>query len=294
MRAIDKLDRLGLDGVRQLLGAGRKDESGDFTSGANLSLEQVRRIESYLGAQVGSRAAVCDLLAGQVAASPTGMEGVAELRRIDALLTRLGFGDDQVCFDPAIIRGLGYYTGPVFEGVLTLEITGDDGQPRQFGSVYGGGRYDNLVQRFTGECVPATGASVGIDRLLEAVKLIRRDELPGATADVLITVMDRERVGDYFELARKLRRAGINTELYLAGGGFKKQLKYADKLGAPLALIIGGDEFAAGTVTVKDMRLGKQLAEGIQDRDEWRKGQPAQQAVALDALVPKLLELLGR
>ncbi len=293
LRAIDKLDRLGLAGVTQLLGAGRRDESGDFTPGAQLTLEQIETIAGYLSAQVASRAAVCDSLARYVGESAIGAAGVAELRQIDALLTRLGFGDDQVCFDPTIIRGLGYYTGPVFEGVLTLPVVDEDGHERQFGSVFGGGRYDNLVERFTGARVPATGASVGVDRLLEAVKLLRKGTLQSSTADVLITVMEQGRLGDYFALARQLRAAGINAELYLAGGGFKKQLKYADKLGVPLAIIIGSNEFEAGTATVKNLRLGAELAAQIEDRDAWRKGQPAQVEVKMSELIPKLTEMLG-
>jgi histidyl-tRNA synthetase len=294
LRAVDKLERLGLAGVVQLLGDGRKDESGDFTPGAQLTPAQTGRVVAYLSAKVDTRGGVCDALAELVGASAIGGEGVAELRQIDSLLGRLGFGEDQVCFDPTIIRGLGYYTGPVFEGVLALPTVDAGGQEKQFGSVFGGGRYDNLVERFTGERVGATGASVGVDRLLEAVKLLRNGALPSATADVLITVMERERLGDYFELARKLRLAGVNAELYLAGGGIKKQLKYADKLGVPLALLIGSDEFAAGTVTVKDLRLGRELSSQIGDRDAWRKDQPAQVEVRLGDLVPKLQEMLGR
>jgi histidyl-tRNA synthetase len=293
LRAIDKLDRLGLDGVTQLLGAGRKDESGHFAPGAQLQPAQIERIVSYLSAQGASRAAVCDALAELLGGEGIGAQGVAELRQIDALLARLGFSEDQVCFDPTVVRGLGYYTGPVFEGVLTREILDEDGQLRQFGSVFGGGRYDNLVERFTGERVPATGASVGVDRLLEAVKLLREGTLHSSTADVLITVMEQARLGDYFALARKLRAAGINAELYLAGGGFRKQLKYADKLDVPLAIIIGSNEFEAGTATIKNLRLGAELAGQITDRDAWRKGQPAQVEVKMSELVPKLTEMLG-
>ncbi|MCC7389364.1 MAG: histidine--tRNA ligase [Phycisphaerales bacterium] len=287
LRAIDKFDRLGRAGVVQLLGRGRKDETGDFTEGAHLEPSQIEKLEAYLDAKVASRSAVCDRLAGLVGSSPIGAEGVQELRDIDRYLTALGYGSDRVAFDPIVVRGLAYYTGPVFEGVLTKSIVDESGQARQFGSVYGGGRYDTLVERFTGERVPATGASVGVDRLLEAMKLLdgaRRT----ATAQVLVTTMDKERTADYLALAQQLRRAGFATEVYLGKGAIGKQLKYADKLGYRFAVIVGGDEFAQGVAQVKDLQLGKQMADSVGSREEWRKGQPAQVTIPLGGLIDHL------
>ena len=289
VRAMDKLERLGMDGVRELLGTGRRDATSDFTAGANLDAAQIERIEEYLSAQVTSRAGFCDSVAKLVAGSLLGEEGVAELRQNDELLSALGYSEERVVFDPSIIRGMSYYTGPVYEGVLTREIVDEDGQVKQFGSVFGGGRYDNLVERFTGQKVPATGASVGVDRLAEAAKLLPQSRAArGCTADVLVTVMDKQRLADYFAMAQALRAAGINTELFLGSGGIGAQMKYADKLGIPLALIAGGDEFAAGVWQVKDLRLGRELSAQVESREEWRKGQPAQQSVPAGEVIEKI------
>ncbi len=293
LRAIDKLDRLGREGVLQLLGEGRTDETGDFTEGAKLTSEQGSKIEAYLEAKVSSRAGVCDRLSELVASSPIGMEGVQELRDIDQYLTGLGYDSDRVVFDPTVVRGLAYYTGPVFEGVLTKEIVDENGQTRQFGSVYGGGRYDTLVQRFTGDSVPATGASVGVDRLLEAMKLLEYDNRE-ATADVLVITLEKERMADYFSLAQQIRRAGIGTEVYLGTGSIGRQLKYADRVGYHLAIIAGGDEFSQKVVQVKDLQLGKAMAKTITSREEWRKGQPAQSTVPIEGLPARLREMLDQ
>ena len=291
LRSIDKLDQLGLAGVRELLGAGRKDQTGDFTKGAGLSAGQIEQLEKYLAIKAEQRSDVCDQLEQFVGASTVGQEGVTELREIDELLNLSGYGADQVLFDPTIVRGLGYYTGPVFEGVLTKEAAKNKKQ-QQFGSLFGGGRYDNLVARFTGEPVPATGASIGLDRLIEAMRASRRETSRRSTADVLVVVIESERMGDYFRLTREIRDAGINTELYLGKMRIGGQLKYADKLDIPLAVIAGGDEFAANTCQIKDLRLGRELAGQVESRAEWRKSHPAQQTVPRAELVSKLQELL--
>jgi histidyl-tRNA synthetase len=293
LRAVDKLDRLGIAGVRELLGVGRKDESGDFTPGAGLAPEKVAMIEAYLGIRGASRADTCDRLAAIVGASAAGREGVEELRAIDRLLGALDYGDDRVAFDPTVIRGLSYYTGPVFEGVITRTVAGEDGRPRQFGTVFGGGRYDSLVERFTGQKAPATGASIGVDRLLEAMKLIHAADRRASTAQVLVTTMDETRMPDYFRIARRLRDAGVNAEVFLGGGRIGAQLKYADRLGMEFAVIAGSDEFGRGAVQLKDLRLGKELSAGIAARDDWRKGQPAQVEIAADDLVAEVVRRLG-
>ncbi|HSG98966.1 MAG TPA: histidine--tRNA ligase [candidate division Zixibacteria bacterium] len=292
LRAIDKLDRIGLAGVRQLLSSGRTDESGDVATGANLTEQQIAIIEQFLQAGAESRSAVCDNLEALIGSSTVGAEGVGELRQIDEFLTAAGYDSSQVVFDPTVVRGLGYYTGPVFEGVITREIIDENGKTRDFGSVFGGGRYDSLVERFTGQKVPATGASVGVDRLMEAVKLLHKPR-PRSTAQVLVTVMDKSRLDDYITITQQIRSAGVNTETFLGSGSIGKQLQYADRRGIPLAVIAGSDEFTRGEFQVKDLELGRELAAGIEDRDQWRKGRPSQQSVPAERLVDTLKELLA-
>ncbi|MEL6429495.1 MAG: histidine--tRNA ligase [Planctomycetota bacterium] len=291
LRAIDKLDRLGLPGVVALLGEGRKDRSGHFAEGAGLEPSQIERVERYLGGTAGTRDAVCAELMELVGDSETGREGVEELLSMHEQLGAGGYGDDRVSFDPTIVRGLSYYTGPVFEGVLTREITDEDGKVREFGSIFGGGRYDDLVERFTGQKVPATGASAGVDRMLEAVKLLEANPRR-STSRVLVTVMDKKRVPDYLRIAGEIRASGIAVEVFLGSGNIGKQLKYADKVGIELAVIAGSDEFKAGEVQVKDLALGRELAAGIESNEEWRAARPAQQAVPTEKLVETLQGLL--
>ncbi len=294
LRAIDKLDRLGIDGVRELLGKGRKDPSGDFTRGAELPSAQIDAVIAFLGAAGADRAATCDVFRTLVGSSEIGVQGVDELERIDALLTAMNLGSDVVKFDPGLVRGLAYYTGPVFEAVLTIETVDDAGRKVSFGSVAGGGRYDDLVERFTGDKVPATGASIGVDRLLAALRLLGRIDVSDADAPVVVTVMDAPRLAEYQRMTSELRDAGVRAEMYLGTGGFRAQMKYADKRRAPIAIIAGEDEFARGEVTIKDMRLGAALAKDIADREEWRKGQPAQRSVPRADLVRTIREMLGR
>jgi histidyl-tRNA synthetase len=217
---------------------------------------------------------------------------VGELERIVELLEAGNLGSDQVKIDPTVVRGLGYYTGPVFEAALTFNVTDEDGVPRRFGSVAGGGRYDDLVERFTGEKVPATGASIGVDRLLSALRVLGRST-DAAQGPVVVTVLDAHRLPKYQRMASELRAAGIAAELYLGSGGFRAQLKYADRRGAPAVVIAGEDEFARGEVSIKDLRLGAQLSREIKDRDEWRKGQPAQVSAPREKLVEVVRTMVG-
>ncbi len=172
LRAIDKLDRLGPEGVRALLGAGRKDESGDFTKGAGIEPSAIERVLAYTAARAQDNAATLAALAAAVAGSATGEAGVAELREIAALARAVGYGEDRILLDPAVVRGLEYYTGPVFEAELTFAVKDDEGRPIRFGSVGGGGRYDGLVARFRAEPAPATGFSIGVSRLVAALRAI--------------------------------------------------------------------------------------------------------------------------
>lgn len=294
LRAIDKLDRLGIDAVKLLLGPGRRDESGDFTPGAGLSDEQATPVIAFVETAGADRLEVCDKLRQLVGDSETGQEGVAELEAIHELLDAAGLDSDVVAFDPSVVRGLAYYTGPVFEAELTFEIVDDDGVKRPFGSVAGGGRYDDLVERFTGTKIPATGASIGVDRLLAALRASKWKDERRAPGPIVITIFEQDKLAEYQKMVDELRNAGLRAEMYLGKGGFRKQLKYADKRNSPIAVIVGGDEFARGEVTLKDMWLGKELSGTIKDRDEWRKGQPAQLAAPRAELVAKAKEILAR
>jgi histidyl-tRNA synthetase len=292
LRAIDKLDRLGTDGVRALLGEGREDESGDYTRGAGLSDDQAALILGFVGAGAADGAATLAALRALVGGSETGRAGVDELDQMAGLIAAQGPDAARVLVDPSVVRGLGYYTGPVFEAELTFHITGEDGRPRQFGSVAGGGRYDDLVKRFTGQAVPATGISIGVDRLLAALDAHRGGRAP-ARGPVVVTVMDRDRMADYQRMAAELRAADLRAEVYLGNPrNFGNQLKYADRRGAPAAVIQGSDEAARGVVQIKDLILGARIAESA-TAEEWR-AQPAQQEVPRDNLAAAVQAVLAR
>jgi histidyl-tRNA synthetase len=294
LRAIDKFDKFGEEGVRALIGPGRMDESGDFTKGAGLSDAQADTVMGFMEAKRADNAATCARLRDLVVGSDLGEEGVAELEQIAQLLNAQGYGPDRIVIDPSVVRGLGYYTGPVFEAELTFEITDEKGRPRQFGSVAGGGRYDDLVKRFTGQTVPATGVSIGVDRLLAALRAKGRiGDSNIWKGPVVVTVMDRDRMGDYMAMAAQLRAAGIRAEVYLGNPkNFGNQLKYADKRQSPVAIIQGGDEAERGVVQVKDLILGAKIAQDA-TVEEW-KSQPAQFEVPTGEMVEKVQEILAR
>lgn len=292
LRAIDKLDRLGLEGVRALLGEGRKDDSGDFTDGAGLSDAQADVIMGFMQAKGATGADTVAQLRALVLGSDVGTQGVDELETIADLLAAGGYGPDRIEIDPSIVRGLGYYTGPVFEAELTFDIQDEKGRTRNFGSVAGGGRYDDLVKRFTGQEVPATGISIGVDRLLAALHAKGRMQVsePGP---VVVTVMDRDRMADYQAMVAELRGAGIRAEVYLGNPkNFGNQLKYADRRGSPVAVIEGGDEKAKGVVQIKDLILGAKIAESA-TLEEW-KDRPSQFEVPRDQLIAKVREILAQ
>ena len=292
LRTIDKFDKIGEAGVRDLLTTGRTDASGAEIEGVGLEPAQAEPVIAFLTSRGASNDETLANLRAAVGASAMGAEGVDELAEIAAVLDAIGMGADRVVIDPSIVRGLGYYTGPVFEAELTFEILDDKGRKRQFGSVAGGGRYDDLVERFTGQKVPATGLSIGVDRLLAALRekgLARSDEV----GPVVVTVMDRDRMTDYQAMAADLRSAGIRAEVYLGNPkNFGNQLKYADKRASPVAIIQGADEAARGVVQVKDLILGAKIAAEA-SVEEW-KSQPAQVEVAHDALVATVREMLAR
>jgi len=292
LRAIDKLDRLGPQGVRDLLGEGRKDESGDVTKGAGLNAQQAEVVLGFVAARRDTGAATLAQLRDLVQGSATGLDGVSELETIAALLAAQGYGPDRIVIDPSVVRGLGYYTGPVYEAELTFEILDDKGRKRQFGSVAGGGRYDDLVERFTGQKVPATGVSIGVDRLLAALRA--KGRVAGSTpGPVVVTVMDRDRMADYMGMAADLRAAGIRAEVYLGNPkNFGNQLKYADKRGSPVAVIQGANEAAKGTVILKDLILGARIAESA-TLEEW-KDRPAQVEIPRADLVAAVRKMLDQ
>jgi histidyl-tRNA synthetase len=293
LRAIDKLDRFGVDGVRLLLGAGRKDESGDFTKGAGLSADAIDAVLAFVSAGRGSRSETLDALSNANTPSAEREAGLKELSEIDAVLSSLGVAADQVSFDPGIVRGLEYYTGPVFEIELLMETKDEDGNAVRFGSVGGGGRYDDLVARFRGERIPATGTSIGVSRLAAALAAAGRS---GSETDgpLIVLPFDKEALPLSFQLAQRLRQELKRpAEVYLGGSGPKAQLRYADKRGAPVALIIGEDERKAGTVTLKDLKLGAEIAKSVTDNKEWREGRPAQQTLPQDQAIAAVRAILA-
>lgn len=314
LRTIDKFDKVGGPGVIELLGKGREDASGAFIEGVGLANSQIQTCINYLAAREqlsdiasyasgeetgkglanreAANALISNKLGELVENSDDGRAGVAELVQLGKLCTSAGYGPDRIIIDPSVVRGLGYYTGPVFEAELTFEIEDEKGRPRQFGSVAGGGRYDDLVKRFTGQSVPAVGISIGVDRLLAALRMKGRTgaEAPGP---VVVTVMDRDRMADYQTMAATLRNAGIRAEVYLGNPkNFGNQLKYADKRGSPVAIIQGSDEAERDVIQIKDLILGAEIAETA-SVEEWKE-QKQQFECPLDDMVTRVREILDR
>jgi histidyl-tRNA synthetase len=295
LRAIDKLDRLGPEGVRQLLGAGRRDESGDFTKGAGLEPDAIERVLAFTAAKADTNAATVENLRRVVGSSARGQEGASELAEIAALVAASGY-EDRIVVDPSVVRGLEYYTGPVYEAELTFQVQDEDGRPVRFGSVGGGGRYDGLVGRFRSEPVPATGFSIGVSRLFSALKAVKSPVVSGQEqpGPVVVLVMDRDQVAVYQRMVSTLRRAGIRAELYLGSSGMKAQMKYADRRQSPCVIIQGSNERERGEVEVKDLIEGARAAAAIASNEEWKAARPAQFSVAEDRLVEAVREVLGR
>jgi histidyl-tRNA synthetase len=286
LRAIDKYDRLGGDGVRALLGPGRKDES---QVGNYIGINQLPSEDQTASEHWKDQFEEWDSL---VANSESGKQGVAELEAMASYFVAAGYELDRIKFDPSVIRGLEYYTGPVFEAELTFEVKGDDGQPVRFGSVGGGGRYDDLVSRFTGQKVPATGFSIGVSRLQAALALINAK--PAQTlGPVVVLVMDKAEIASYQKMVQTLRHAGIRAEMYLGSSGMKAQVKYADKRNSPCVIIQGSDERAKGEVTIKDLIEGAKAAAAIKDNKEWKAARPAQISVPESALIDEVRKIIA-
>ncbi|MCJ8506518.1 histidine--tRNA ligase [Rhizobium lemnae] len=304
LRALDKLDKFGIPGVVQLLSVkGRTDESGDHTKGAGLDDAQIMRLLNTLGwgaegsgpnSTVDDRLTIMNLHDRLVEYEvPT--EGATELLHIHDLVRAAGYDATRIKIDPSVVRGLEYYTGPVYEAELTFDVTNEKGEKVVFGSVGGGGRYDGLVSRFMGQPVPATGFSIGVSRLMTALKNLGKLGQDEILAPVLVTVMDGdvEAMGRYQRFTQGLRNEGIRAEMYQ--GNWKKfgnQLKYADRRGSPIAIIQGGDEREQGVVQIKDLIEGKRLSGEITDNTEWREARVAQVVVPEAELVAKVKEIL--
>jgi histidyl-tRNA synthetase len=272
LRALDKLDRLGPQAVKELLGKGRKDESGDFTKGAGLTDEQISESVRFAEGRT---------LKGH----QTGFVGTPEIDEMRLLFDAAGYGEDRIRFDPSVVRGLDYYTGAVFEAELTFETMDEAGQQVRFGSVGGGGRYDDLVARFRGEAVPATGFSMGVSRLYAALKHLGRTQTQKTLPPVVVLVLDRQHMGIYQKFTNELRAAKIRAEMYLGTAGMKAQMKYADRRGAPLVVIQGTDERERKVVQIKDLAAGADIARQIDSREEWRAARAAQIEVPESELV---------
>lgn len=304
LRSLDKFDKLGVEGVSLLLGPGRKDESGDFTAGAGLAAEQIGPLINLLCGGKPASAGIDNRTTSERLAAvrelfpdnPLFQDGLAELETIGTLTAEAGYDSDRVLIDPSVVRGLEYYTGPVFEAELLIPVTNEDGQLVRFGAVGGGGRYDGLIERFLGQKVPATGFAIGVSRLQAALAAIGK--LPAQTpGPVVVTVMDKAEIARYQGFVQQLRNAGIRAELFLGNPKkFGRQLEYADKRGSPCVIIQGGDERAASPpqVTIKDLIEGAKAAAAIKDNAEWKASRPAQVTVPEADLVATVREIIAR
>ena len=319
LRAIDKLDRLGSEGVFQLLTNGRKDESGDFTKGAGLTSPQADNLMRFLGfsqnaasgrvvyepdpllseAALDNKARL-SWLKDHVELGTAGLHGLEELMEISALVRSVAYDETRILVDFSVVRGLEYYTGPVFEADLTFEVTGEDGKPVRFGSIGGGGRYDGLVGRFRGENVPATGFSIGVSRLFSALKAVSSPIVATHTqrGPVVVLVLDKPELARYQNFVAKLRAENISAELYLGQAGMNAQLKYADKRGSICAVIQGSNERnhqEGPQVTIRDLVLGAELAASTKDRADYLELRAkAQFSVPEDQLVHAVRQVLAR
>jgi histidyl-tRNA synthetase len=300
LRALDKLDKVGLDGVCQLLGPGRMDPSGDFTKGAGLNDEQIKSLLDVLALRPAAEMFESTTFAfesfkkSSFISNESVASGISELQELGKFVQSAQYGPDRVVIDISVVRGLEYYTGTVFEAELTFEIADEDGRPVRFGSVAGGGRYDGLIGRFRGESVPATGFSIGVSRLLAALKHQGLVKAGAAVGPVVVLVLDQDEIPRYQAMAARLRGENIRAEIYLGGSGLKAQMKYADRRGAPCVVIQGSNERDAGTVLIKDLIEGARAAKAIAGHDEWKAARPGEISVPEDRLVETVRALLTR
>jgi histidyl-tRNA synthetase len=327
---------VGVEGVRQLLGSGRKDESGDFTKGAGLNDDQIAALITTLVGR-SSWSSIRDdtelptddewivpkeflfpdwrtvpipnlaemhfynnrnLIEGwprSVSDTDSGAKALQELGAMLDLFQANGFGSNRIRISLDVVRGLEYYTGPIYEVELLIDTKDEHGRPVRFGSVGGGGRYDGLVSRFRGEPVPATGFSIGVSRLLAATTLLGKVDDSAEAGPIVVTVFDQDRIAEYQRMVQVLREAGIRAELYLGSGKMGQQFKYADKRRSPCVVIQGGNEKEKGEVQIKDLLLGAELAGLSKDHDEYRRKQAeAQFAVSEADLVAGVRKVLAR
>lgn len=293
LRIVDKADKVGIHGVADELGKGRKDDSGAFIAGLGLDDALIEGLMNFFAAftERKKRSEVIAKLQELLSENPVAQEGVAELQKIDMILTTLGFDSSRIFFDPTLVRGMAYYTGPIFEVESLMTYTDRKGRKRQVGSICGGGRYDGLVENLLGMKVPATGASIGVDRLAELLSLAGQTaEKEAQTA--LIIVFDDTMMPQYQKIAAELRQNQVKTEIYYGGNrNLKKQFSYADTKNAAVAIMVGEDEIAKDVVTIKDLKLGKQMQD-IKDKDEWR--QRVQFEVPRSQMVEKVKELVNK
>jgi histidyl-tRNA synthetase len=296
LRSLDKMDKFSRADVALLLGPGRKDESGDFTKGAGLADDQIAALLDFVAEPppaAGAQSITAPRI-GRFEPSDLYKEGLAELQNLAVLVAAAGYGPDRIAIDYSVVRGLDYYTGPVFEAELTFEVKNEDGETVRFGSVGGGGRYDDLVARFTGQKVPATGFSIGVSRLQAALAHLGRDGGAATLGPVVVLVMDKGELPVYQRLTTTLRAAGIRAEMYLGTSGMKAQMKYDDRRAAPCVVIQGSDERTRGVVQIKDLIEGAKLSETIADAKTWREGRPAQFSVPEADMVAAVRTVLDR
>ncbi|WP_442894138.1 histidine--tRNA ligase [Bradyrhizobium sp. AZCC 1721] len=297
LRAIDKLDRLGKDNVHLLLTSGRKDESGDFTKGAgldDLAAAYILSVVTFSPFVESGPSAIVESWNKRLEENEA-KQGFKELDEIHLLVKAAGYEQDRIRIDPSVVRGLEYYTGPVYEVELLLETRDEKGRPVQFGSVGGGGRYDGLVSRFRGEPVPATGFSIGVSRLQAALTMLGKLDTRPDFGPVVVTVFDRDRVADYQKMVAQLRNENIRAELYLGNPkNMGNQLKYADRRNSPCVIIQGSDEKARGEIQIKDLIEGAKAAAAIASNQEWRETRPAQFSCAESEIVARVREVLAR
>ena len=269
LRAVDKLDRVGINGVKDLLLKGREDQSGDFMEGVNLKNDQVNKILDF----ISNKNSKDD-----------------QLSSFEEYLQN--YKDLPFEFDPTVVRGLEYYTGLVFEVELTTKVVNDKGKEVIFGSVAGGGRYDKLIARFGKEDVPATGISIGIDRLIYAIEQFDKIQSNKKPLIIIANLIPGQ-ISNYLSIAEVVRDEGYACEIFYGSNNLSKQLKYSDKRKASLVIIIGEDEIKNKTISIKNLTVGKELSKNIDSREEWKELKAGQFIINKDDLITELKKILG-